>query len=51
MSRAYTEDQLIEQPAIGLFRELGAHHRRTHDLLLPRLLSGQIALRGQTRLS
>lgn len=23
MSRAYTEDQLVEQPAIGLFSELG----------------------------
>ena len=30
---AYTEDQLVEQPAIGLF---------SRDLLLPRLLSGQI---------
>ena len=42
MTRAYTEDQLVEQPAIGLFAELGGHHRRTRDLLLPRLLSGQI---------
>jgi type I restriction enzyme R subunit len=23
MSHAYTEDQLVEQPAIGLFAELG----------------------------
>ncbi len=24
-TRAYTEDQLVEQPAIGLFAELGWH--------------------------
>ena len=45
---AYTEDQLVEQPAIGLFAELGRGQihcfRRTRDLLLPRLLSGQAAL-------
>ena len=31
MSRAYTEDLLVEQPAIGLFAELGyvvGHARR-----------------------
>ena len=54
MPHAYTEDQLVEQPAIGLFGELGwatvsaleeIHRlRRTRDLLLPRLLSGQMAL-------
>ena len=49
MTHAYTEDQLVEQPAIGLFAELGwqtvsaiQNLRRTRDLLLPRLLSGQI---------
>ena len=25
MPHAYTEDQLVEQPAIGLFAELGWH--------------------------
>lgn len=53
MPHAYTEDQLIEQPAIGLFAEHGwsmvfvcpiINLRRTRDLLLPRLLSGQIGL-------
>jgi hypothetical protein len=44
MSHAYTEDQLVEQPAIGLFAEFGGYHRRTRDLLLPRLLSGQVEL-------
>ena len=51
MPHAYTEDQLVEQPAIGLFAELGWHTvvallniHRTHDLLLPRLLSGQVNL-------
>ena len=43
-AHAYTEDQLVEQPAIGLFGELGEPGRRTSDLLLPRLLSGQISL-------
>ena len=50
-AHAYTEDQLVEQPAIGLFAELGwatvsglQNLRRTRDLLLPRLLSGQAAL-------
>jgi hypothetical protein len=38
---AYTEDPLVEQPAIGLFAELGWYHRRRRDLLLPHLLSGQ----------
>jgi hypothetical protein len=53
MPHAYTEDQLVEQPAIGLFAELVwkivfvrqiQNLRRTRDLLLPRLLSGQINL-------
>ena len=51
MPHAYTEDQLVEQPAIGLFAELGymtapqdKNPCRTRDLLLPRLLSGQVAL-------
>jgi hypothetical protein len=46
-----TEDQLVEQPAIGLLTELGwltvqqlQNLPRTRDLLLPRLLSGQISL-------
>ena len=56
MHNAYTEDRLIEQPAIGMFAELVEpmsrcilqlypiiqNLRRTRDLLLPRLLSGQI---------
>jgi hypothetical protein len=42
---AYTADQLVGQPAIGLFAEFGGHHRRTRDLLLPRLLSGQVNLK------
>ena len=40
MPHAYTEDQLVEQPAIGLFAELGwqtvsaiRNLRRTRDLL------------------
>jgi hypothetical protein len=50
MSHAYTEDQLVEQPAIGLFAELGwtsepvPSFHRAHDPLLPRLLSGQANL-------
>ena len=48
MPHAYTEDQLVEQSAIGLFAELGYSQirnlRRTRDLLLPRLLSGQVEL-------
>ena len=83
-AHACTKDQLVEQPAIGLFAEYSAgpdpHPRpfshwekggrqaglRVRSLVLvsrlraalerlnpalPRLLSGQIALRGQTRLS
>ena len=51
MYHAYTEDQIVEQPAIGFFAELSrqtvspfGNFRRTRDLLLPRLLSGQVAL-------
>jgi type I restriction enzyme R subunit len=54
MPHAYTEDQLVEQPAIGLFAELGwqtvsayVNLRRTRDPAgagLPRLLSGQVEL-------
>jgi hypothetical protein len=54
MPHAYTEDQLVEQPAIGLFAELGwttvsalkeIHSlSRARDLLLPRLLPGQVSL-------
>ena len=51
MPRADTEYQLVEQPALGLLVELGwqagsalQHLRRTRDLLLPRLLSGQVEL-------
>ena len=45
MPHAYTEDQLVEQPAIGWFAVLGWQHRQTRDPLLPRLLSGQANLR------
>ena len=48
---AYTENQPVKQPAIWLFSELGwttvsafQNLRQTRDLLLPRLLSGQINL-------
>lgn len=41
---AYTEDQIVEQPGIELFAKLGWQHRRTRDLLLPRLLSGRLDL-------
>jgi hypothetical protein len=37
MLRAYTEDRLIEQPAIGLFAEVGW---TTGSLILSRLLFG-----------
>jgi hypothetical protein len=47
MSHAYTEDQLVEQPAIGLFAELGwttvsafQNFHQTLDLRLPHLLFG-----------
>ncbi len=36
MPHAYTKDQLVEKPSLGLFAELG--------YLLPRLLSGQVEL-------
>ena len=51
-ARAYTDGSFVEQPAIGLFAELGwttvsalANLRRTRDLFLPRLRSGQVNLR------
>ena len=44
VTHACTEDQLVEQPSIGSFAELGWRHRRTRDLLLPRLPSEQVAL-------
>jgi hypothetical protein len=54
MPHAYTEDQLVEQPAIGLFTELGwttvsvlQNICRTRDLLLARLLSGQVELKTE----
>lgn len=53
-AHAYPEDQLVEQPAFGLFAELGwtavsafQNLRKTRDLLLPRLLSGQVEFAGQ----
>ena len=48
---AYTEDELVEQPAMGLFAELGWQAvpvlglRRMRDLPLPPLLSGQMNLK------
>jgi hypothetical protein len=50
MPYSYSEDQLVEQPAIQLCAEWNCQRmlkkqlRRTRDLLLPRLLSGQAAL-------
>jgi hypothetical protein len=50
MPHAYIEDQLVEQPAIGLFAELGwqtvsalQNLRLTRDLLQP----GQVAINGK----
>jgi hypothetical protein len=52
-AHAYNEDQFVEKPTIGLFGEIGstavsAHQnlRRTRDLLLPCLLSGQLSLKA-----
>lgn len=48
MSHAYSENQLVEQPAVQLYAELNCQGmskkqlRRTRDLLIPRLLSGAI---------
>lgn len=50
-TNAYTEDQLIEPPAIGLFAEFGwitlsglqNLHQKQNPL--PRLLSGQVNLK------
>ncbi len=51
-AHAYTEDQLVEQPAIGLFAELGWQTVVAMEeilgetgTLLPRLLSGQVELK------
>ena len=48
MPHAYTEDQLVEQPAFGLFVELGWQTRsalqdlrQTRGTVLPRLLSSR----------
>jgi len=47
MPHAHSADQLAEQPAIGLFEKLSfikiQNLRRKRDLLLPRLLSGQLS--------
>ena len=40
MSNLFSEDALIEQPAIRLFKDLLGW--QTRDLLLPRLVSGQV---------
>jgi hypothetical protein len=45
MPHAYTEDQLLDQPAIGLFAELGWQHRRARPLLL----SAQVTLAERGR--
>ena len=49
MFHANIEDQLVEQLATRLFAELGGGQiqnlRQTRDLLLPRLLSGQVELK------
>lgn len=55
MRHAYVEDQLVEQPTIGLFAKHGwttvsaseeiQSLPRTRDLLLPLLLSGQVDLK------
>ena len=34
-THAYTEDQIVEQPAIGLFAELGWHVALPHPLPIP----------------
>ena len=61
MPHAHTEDQLVEQRAIGLFAGLGwitvseleelQTLRRTRDPLLPRPLSAQVACWRSTRRS
>jgi hypothetical protein len=49
MPHAYTEDRLVEQPAIKLFTEIDwarvsafQNLHQTLDLLLPNLLTGQV---------
>jgi hypothetical protein len=51
--RAYSEDRLVEQPAIGLLTAFDwtilvaiPLIHSTRDLVLPRLLSGQMNLAG-----
>ena len=46
MSRIFTEDALIEQPAIRLFKDVLEWLAR--DLLLPRLVSGECGIRWET---
>ena len=52
MSHAYTEDQLVEQPAIGLFAELGwqvAGPPPNSGMAGEPLLSGQVELASAAR--
>jgi hypothetical protein len=42
MTNPFTEDALIEQPAIRLFKD--GLEWQTRDLLLPRLVSGEIII-------
>jgi len=59
MPHSYAEDQLVEQPAIGLFAELGwatvseleeiENLSRTRALLLPRVLPGEVTLAERRR--
>ena len=44
MPHNYTEDQLVEQPATGLFAALCGSFLRLHNLLLPSLPSRQIPI-------
>jgi type I restriction enzyme, R subunit len=45
MSHPFSEDQLVEQPAIGLFAEFGwATVSALEDILLPKHTSGEMAL-------
>lgn len=51
MPHAYTEEQLVERPAMGLFSELGSttvsavgEFRETSGILQPALLSGPMRL-------
>jgi hypothetical protein len=45
MYNAFTEDQLVEQPAIGLFAELGCATVLALEVLLhPKRISGEMAV-------